>query len=427
MKLSTEAKVGAVTLIGLIMLGYIIIHLGSFSFGEKGYPVKAVFSQVGGLKTGNAVRYAGVDVGRIESIDVSPQGVIVTMMIDKGVKIPQGAKLVISTDGLIGEKFIDITPPEKTLKYIEPGDTMRGEDPKGFDTLMATAEAVITKFDKLVGTLNDIFTDDVKISLKAALLNAKAITENINVLTETMARMAVNNEAEIKGMVHNLYSMSVSLRNITARVDTMAANFDNEGQTIKDLRDTIANIKSSSARIENMTKALEGVVADPKTAQDIRETLQNAREASSKANKLLAKINNVSADTSFEVLHRTKELEGKNYRTSADVKINTSGDEFALIGVSGIGDDNNLNLQLGKTTGTLSRRLGLMESKPGIGVDGTVKDQLRISIDAYNPNDVRLKLRGELKLSPDTFLVGQTDNINKDTEKSSYVGVKHSF
>ncbi len=48
MKLSTEAKVGSVSVIALLFMAYMIVHLGSFNFGEKGYQVQAVFSQVNG-------------------------------------------------------------------------------------------------------------------------------------------------------------------------------------------------------------------------------------------------------------------------------------------------------------------------------------------------------------------------------------------
>jgi len=46
MKLSTEAKVGSVSVIAFILLAYMIIHLGSFTFGDKGYQIQAVFTQV---------------------------------------------------------------------------------------------------------------------------------------------------------------------------------------------------------------------------------------------------------------------------------------------------------------------------------------------------------------------------------------------
>lgn len=100
MNLSTEAKVGSVSIIALLMLAYMIIHLGNFSFGEKGYQIQAVFSQVNGLRQGNALRYAGVDIGYVKEIEVFPEGVRVTFSIKPGVKIPEGSTFRIGSDGL---------------------------------------------------------------------------------------------------------------------------------------------------------------------------------------------------------------------------------------------------------------------------------------------------------------------------------------
>ena len=57
--MTTEAKVGAFTLIGLALLAYMIVHLSGFSFsGSKGYNINVLFSQANGLRPGAVVRYA---------------------------------------------------------------------------------------------------------------------------------------------------------------------------------------------------------------------------------------------------------------------------------------------------------------------------------------------------------------------------------
>ena len=67
------------------------------------------------------------------------------------------------------------------------------------------------------------------------------------------------------------------------------------------------------------------------------------------------------------------------------------------------------------------------EIKVGVGVDAKLGKQLKLSFDVYDPNDVRVKLRTQYQLAPDTFLVGETDNLNKSSEKSTYIGVRQTF
>lgn len=425
MSLSTEAKVGAVTLIGLILLAYMVIHLGDFSFGEKGYPVNAVFSQVGGLKEGNVVRYAGVDVGKVEKVRTTPDGVEVTMRINPGVKIPEGSKFTIGTDGLLGERYISILPPRTSSGYLAPNARVIGEDPQGLEQLVKSADRVLADVQKLVQSLNDVLGDEkVKEALKATALNAKEITARLNEFSAALARMAQNNEQDVTTMVSNLRVMSGSLKDVAARVDVMVASVDNNGQTAKDLREAIQNLKTTSVRVEKIAASLEGIATDPQTTSNIKETLRNAREVSEKANKMLTKINNVSVDTGFEVLYNSHD---SKYQSNADVRINTSSQDFAIIGVSKIGEGNKANFQIGKGDAQFAGRAGVIEGKAGIGADTKLGSQLRLSLDVYDPNDVRVKLRTQYQIAPDTFIVGQTDSLNKQPEQNTYFGLRRTF
>jgi phospholipid/cholesterol/gamma-HCH transport system substrate-binding protein len=425
MQLSTEAKVGAVTMIGLLLLAYMIMQLGAFTFGEKGYPIQAVFSQVGGLKEGNVVRYAGVEVGHVRDVQIGPDGVQVMLLINPGVNIPEGSKFSIGTDGLLGEKFINITPPPSTSGFLSPRSIVRGEETKGLEEMMASADKVLADLQKLLKSFNEVMGDEsVKAAFKDTVQNAKDISANLKALSATLAHMAQNNEGDVTVMVSNLRDMSGSLRTVTARVDKMMADIDNDGQTAADLREAIENLKSTSLRVEKMATSLEGVVTDPETSKNIKETLRNARDVSEKANKMLIKAQEVSTQANFEILYNT---DSAKYRSNADVRINTSPRDFAVIGVSDIGDGSKTNLQIGKGNDQFASRAGVIDSKAGVGVDTKLGSQLRLSLDVYDPNDVRVKLRTQYQIGPDTFLVGQTDSLNKQAEKNTYVGLRRSF
>lgn len=425
MNISTEAKVGSVSIIAFILLAYMIIHLGNLTFGDKGYPVQAVFGQVNGLKEGNVVRYAGVDVGQVRGVEVLPEGIKVTMMMNSGTKIPEGSKIFIGADGLMGEKYINIIPPAFSSGFLPPNAIVKGEEIQGIDQLIASSDRVLSEVHDLVKSLNDIIGDDkVKAAMRDTVLNAKEITDNLNRMTATLARMAESNEGDIRGMVSNLSTMSRSLRDVAGRVDIMLAAVDNDGQTARDLRETIQNIKNTSARVEKMAASLEGVVADPETAQNLKETLRNARSVSEKANKMLTKVQSIETKVGFEALYNRDT--GK-YSSNVDMKINTSPQDFAIIGVNGIGDGSKGNFQIGKGSDQFAGRAGVVDSKIGIGADAQLGKQMRMSFDVYDPNDIRVKLRTQYQVSQDTFIVGQTNSINKSADRSTYFGVRRVF
>ncbi len=425
MNLSTEAKVGAISLIGLLLLGYMIVYLGGVSFGEKGYPLQVVFSEVSGLKEGNIVRYAGVDVGRVDAVKTGDKGVEVRLLINPGINIPQGSRFSIGTDGLLGEKFINITPPRENQGYLPHGATVAGEDPRGFDQFVNSADKVLADVQKLVNNLNEVLGDEkFKAAVRSTAFNARDLTERLNEFSTSLARMAANNEQDVNAMVGNLRIMSDSLRDMTGRVDKMVATVDNDGQTARDLKETIQNLKATSVRVEKIAASVQDIVTDPETAKNIKETLRNARAVSEKANKMLTKMDNIKAETSFETLYNGHT--GK-YRSNADVRISTSPRDFAVVGVSGIGDNQKTNLQFGKGDARFAARAGVVESKAGVGADTKLGDKLTLSLDVYDPNDVRVKLRTQYEVAPHTFIVGQTDSLNKQPDQNTYIGLKHTF
>ena len=110
-----------------------------------------------------------------------------------------------------------------------------------------------------------------------------------------------------------------------------------------------------------------------------------------------------------------------------DVRINTDEKTFAHMGLSDIGETNRVNFQLGQQGQTFGGRIGVIEGKIGAGLDMKLSKNIKFSADAYDPNDFRLKLRTEFRIAPDTYLVGESISINKDAQRSSYVGVRRTF
>ncbi len=111
-KIDLELAVGFFVLIGILSLGYLSIKLGRLEFfGEGRYIVYAKFEKAGGIKSGAVVEIAGVEVGKVKSIvlDKDYQATI-SLLINKDVKIQEDAIASIRTKGLIGEKYIEISP-----------------------------------------------------------------------------------------------------------------------------------------------------------------------------------------------------------------------------------------------------------------------------------------------------------------------------
>jgi len=106
-----ELAVGIFVLLGLACLAYLAINLGKMEVYGRGYQIYANFDNVSGLKTGAMVEVGGVEVGRVDAIHLTPLfQARVSMKVQDGLKIHDDAIASIRTKGIIGDKFVKLSP-----------------------------------------------------------------------------------------------------------------------------------------------------------------------------------------------------------------------------------------------------------------------------------------------------------------------------
>jgi phospholipid/cholesterol/gamma-HCH transport system substrate-binding protein len=126
---AVDLGVGVFVLIGLIALGWMSVKLGRVDLlGNRGYAVSADFPTVGGLKAGSTIEIAGVEVGRVDRIVLRDYQAHVIMMIQPGVKLQDDSIASIKTKGLIGERYVRISPGGSD-KIIPPNGRIREVEP----------------------------------------------------------------------------------------------------------------------------------------------------------------------------------------------------------------------------------------------------------------------------------------------------------
>lgn len=110
-KTKLELVVGAFVLVGLMCLGYLSIKLGKLEvIGGDRFEVDAQFNSASGLKPGATVEIAGVEVGRVKSITLKEDRAMVRLAVENGTKLYTDTIASIKTRGIIGEKFLALSP-----------------------------------------------------------------------------------------------------------------------------------------------------------------------------------------------------------------------------------------------------------------------------------------------------------------------------
>ncbi|MGQ4807362.1 Intermembrane phospholipid transport system binding protein MlaD [Candidatus Entotheonellaceae bacterium PAL068K] len=124
-RFNLEVTVGLFVILGLLALGYLSIKLGQLQLGGgHTYTLTAVFPTVAGLKLAAKVEIAGVPIGQVAAIHLEDFEAVVTMRLDDKVRLQEDAIASIRTQGLIGEKYIRLSPGGSE-RLIPPGGRLR--------------------------------------------------------------------------------------------------------------------------------------------------------------------------------------------------------------------------------------------------------------------------------------------------------------
>lgn len=140
-KYSLEFSVGVFVLVGLVCLGYMTIKLGKMEvFSKDGYTVTADFTSITGLRTGASVEIAGVPVGKVTGIALTERFYArVSLQLNKGIALSDDTIASIKTSGLIGDKYVSLSPGGSS-------DVLQNEDELTETESAVDIEALISKY-----------------------------------------------------------------------------------------------------------------------------------------------------------------------------------------------------------------------------------------------------------------------------------------
>ncbi|MBX3020587.1 MAG: MCE family protein [Bdellovibrionales bacterium] len=152
-----QTKVGILFLGALVMLVIFAFALGSLQPFSNSYELKVAYNFAGGIEVGSPVRVMGIKVGKVRSIDFEPEfkmpttgeevKLLIVISVDKTAwpTIRKDSQFFINLAGVIGEKFLEISPGSLEQPELSPGEVVRGQDPPRIDQLISQSYALAGK------------------------------------------------------------------------------------------------------------------------------------------------------------------------------------------------------------------------------------------------------------------------------------------
>ncbi len=139
MNSTRNIAVGVFVLIGLLCTAYLTIKLGRMEvFDAQSFQLEARFSSVAGLRVGAGVELAGVHVGRVSSISLTPTfEAVVTLALDEALELTDDTIASIKTSGLIGDKYISLAPGASDVFLSNGDEIIDTEAPVDLESLIS--------------------------------------------------------------------------------------------------------------------------------------------------------------------------------------------------------------------------------------------------------------------------------------------------
>lgn len=293
-KTINNVKLGTFVLSGLLFLVLLLYMIGKNEhlFGSN-FELKATFSNAQGLVTGNNVRFSGIESGTVKTISIINDTTIeVTMVIDKKMQgiIRKNAIASIGTEGLVGNKVVNIVPAKETSPYAEEGDVLVSKKAVDTDEMMQTLyktnndiAAIATELKATVQHINNS-------SALWDLLNEKSIPGNIRKSLINI-RLATGKAGE---MVNNIDAIVRDVRNGRGSVGVLL----NDTSLAKNLNEAVIKIRSVGSQADSLVKQINGVVAGiQKDLDNGKGTINVLLKDSVLAGRLNASLDNIQQGT----------------------------------------------------------------------------------------------------------------------------------
>ncbi|MFA5073600.1 MAG: MlaD family protein [Nitrospirota bacterium] len=451
-KLSAEAKVGLLVILGSVVLLYMTIAVGKYSFGEKkGYVLEAFFDSVAGLDVKSAVRMAGVKIGVVEQVALEDHRAKVTMRINPEVRIPRDSIAMIKTLGLMGEKYVEFVPA-RSMEH-QPGSYANSPYYQANEQVQATASP--SDVDKLLGQLSAI-ADDVKqvtTSLKEALgteQGAQSVKDMVRDLHTTMANIREFSHTLNSGggeLVQRLNELIASLNEVVGENrENLKLTLENVKEASQNAERAIASIEQTTKKIERGEGTLGKLINDDSVYNNIDIAAKGLGDYMGRVDRLktiigfrseylfpqaksYATLEIKPRKDQYYILEVTNDPFGKYHRT---VQLTPGGEEVISQSFS---DSYEISIEFAKRWGNLAARLGLIESTGGVGIDYfAFDDRLKFSFDAWNfnskePGNERTHLKATInyQVYKNLFVNAGYDNILNQQRRSPFVGIGLRF
>ena len=299
----THIGLGIFVLGTLGLLIWLAQSIGALG-GRSGVQYEVRLEHAAGLVANNAVKVAGVEVGRIEKIGVDHDTAVLTLRVDPEVVLHTDATAIVRAKSLLGEKYLQLAPGERDSPLLEAGGVIANvETHFEVDQVLNALQPLLGGEDSIAGVLGPLAERMGEVMDSATgkdgqppIITRDEITQiidDVKTTSATVRRIATDNEADVREIVKSTREIADDPRipRLLARADRMSATLDERLPKLLDRTEAALAKLEKVAEIvdDDRAKKIGTIIDDASVAMKNLRTLSGELEGLSKSVEPLVK------------------------------------------------------------------------------------------------------------------------------------------
>ncbi|MCL2388895.1 MAG: MlaD family protein [Elusimicrobia bacterium] len=243
--MKNETKLGIFAVMGIGAIIFSIMMTGGMTL-RRTYQIRITFDNVAGIPQKARVKVAGVDIGAVRRIELAGNHAIVTAAIDKRNHLFEDATARIVSMGIIGTKYIEVTPGTSTRRRLKDGDTIQGTTIPSLEASFTGVAAQLSEF--LTSVNRDTPEGTIADNLAAAIINIKRFSAD-------MALIAADNRDDIREIMEEIRLVAQRLNYITKQISEghgILGRLINDDAMGDELKKSIVSIRTTAEGLERV-------------------------------------------------------------------------------------------------------------------------------------------------------------------------------
>jgi phospholipid/cholesterol/gamma-HCH transport system substrate-binding protein len=431
MRAGAEIKVGIITVVAVALLAVYLFYLQGYRAAARTYTICVLFDNARGLQRGDPVRMVGVKIGEVALVRINDAlKAEATLKIERKYDLYDNYQFQIATSGLIQERFVEVVPTDRTpwVVKLKPGVCVQGVLQPGLGELMVQGAQLLENLNRTSRGINVLLSEQqILRRVEDALDSFSAAADAAAKLAATTAQLAEQSQPSVLGTLRDLSAAAADMQSTASELRAKIS-----GPMLTDLEHTMRAAGQTADNAERISASLANLVSDPQLQLQIKESVAAIHDAALSARQMGEDLRTFSGEVRKaapvvpKAAHEVEQLAGtaetlrerlkppqinaafdilsgpeeSRWFSSGRLDLQTQPDRFFRVGMDDIGEESNVTVQLGERHGRRVLRYGLYRSRLGAGLDLDVASRTMLSLDLFDPNDLRADLLADISAVP---------------------------